>query len=248
MKKYCLLLMCVLCSSMAWANDEPTPAEQRAMTRTNLATEYYKRGAYAIAIEEGKKALESVKNFPYALNILALSYWAVKEDATSRSYFEQALRAAPKDPDINKNFGNFLCEEGEHRAGLARYDVVLANPFFPNQDQALVAAANCSLKAGDRALAKQYFQRAAQLQSRNPQVKYQLASFLLEEQDLPEAKRHFVDLMRIFPQPPAELLWLGVRIERAIGSKEAETRYAKQLQQLYPDAVETTKLLTGKYD
>lgn len=248
MKKTCLVALLLTLSPFAMANDDLSSDQQRAATRTSLASEYFRRGAYAIAIEEGKKALEAVANYPQALNVLAVSYIALKDDARGRMYFEQALKAAPKDSDINQNFGNFLCERGDYKAGLARYDVVLSNTLYPTPDLTLIAAANCSLKAGDKPLARQYFERASKQRTNNLSVKFQVSEYLLGEGDLPQSKQLFMEVMRAMPKAPPELLWLGVRIERKIGNTEAESRYANELRRQYPDSIEATKLMTGQYD
>ncbi|WP_410498009.1 hypothetical protein [Chitinibacter sp. S2-10] len=253
MKKYGLLAVSLVFSFTAYvplaqADEELTSDQQRAATRTSLASEYYRRGAYTIAIDEANKALDAVANYPQALNVLAVAYVALKDDAQGRKYFELAMQAAPKDPDINQNYGNYLCERGEHQAGLARYEVVLGTTLYPTPDLTLLAAANCSLKAGDKALAKQYFDRASKQRTSSLQVKFQVANFLLSEGELPQAKQLFIDVLRAIPKAPPELLWLGVRIERKIGNKEAEARYASELRRNHPDSLEATKLLTGQYD
>ncbi len=248
MKKYGLLVLMLALSPWALANESLGSNQQRAAVRTDLASEYYRRGAYAVAVEEAKRALEAVSNYPQALNVLAVSYVALKDDVRGRMHFEQALKAAPNDSDINQNFGSFLCERGEHKAGLARYEVVLTNTLYPTPDLTLLAAANCSLKAGDRELAKKYFERARNTASNNVSVKFQISNFLLEEGDLPQAKQLFIEVLRAIPKTPPELLWLGVRIERKIGNKDAEMRYANELRRNFPDSLEATKLLTGQYD
>jgi len=39
------------------------------------------------------------------------------------------------------------------------------------------------------------------------------------------------------------VLWLGVRIEEALGEPEAAARYAALLKRAFPESVETRKLL-----
>lgn len=248
MKKNCLLALILVLSPLVQANEDLSADEQRAATRTSLASEYYRRGAYAVAIEEGKKALESVANYAQALNVLAVSYVALKDDVKGRMYFDLAVKAAPKDSDINQNFGTFLCERGDYKAGLARYDIVLSNTLYATPELTLIAAANCSLQAGDKALARQYFDRASKQRTNNLSVKFQVANYLLSEGDLAPAKQLFIEVLRAVSKAPPELLWLGVRIERKIGNKEAELRYANELKRNHPDSVEATKLMTGQYD
>ena len=42
--------------------------------------------------------------------------------------------------------------------------------------------------------------------------------------------------------PTPEVLWLGVRIERALGDRKAEMLYAQQLRRTFPSAPETALL------
>jgi type IV pilus assembly protein PilF len=248
MKKYWLIALSVLLMHVAFADDELSPAEQRAATRTSLASEYYKRKLYAVAIEEAKKALESVPNYAQAYNVLALSYMALQDETSAKSYFELAIKSAPTDPDINHNYGNYLCSKDNYKAGISRFDIALNNPLYASIEATQLAAGNCSLKAGNKTLARSYFERAVKQQPNSLQAKFQLSTLLLDAGELPDAKKYFIDVLRAMPKSPPELLWLGVRIERKIGNKESESRYANELRRNYPDSVEATKLLTGQYD
>jgi type IV pilus assembly protein PilF len=42
--------------------------------------------------------------------------------------------------------------------------------------------------------------------------------------------------------PTAEVLWLGVRIERALGDRQSEAIHAQQLRRLFPDTPEARQL------
>ncbi len=45
--------------------------------------------------------------------------------------------------------------------------------------------------------------------------------------------------------PNPEMLWLGVRIERKLGNRDAESSYALELRRKYPEAPQTKSLLSG---
>ena len=45
--------------------------------------------------------------------------------------------------------------------------------------------------------------------------------------------------------PTPEMLWFGVRIERQLGNKDAESSYTLELKRNYPDAPQTQSLLSG---
>jgi type IV pilus assembly protein PilF len=47
--------------------------------------------------------------------------------------------------------------------------------------------------------------------------------------------------------PSAQSVWLGLRIERKLGDREAETRYGKQLRREFQDSREFQLLKQGNY-
>ena len=46
----------------------------------------------------------------------------------------------------------------------------------------------------------------------------------------------------------AEGLWLGVRVERKLGNRDAEVNYAQQLHKNFPDSPEAQALRNGNYE
>jgi type IV pilus assembly protein PilF len=50
------------------------------------------------------------------------------------------------------------------------------------------------------------------------------------------------------PEPTAESLWLGIRIERRLGDRQAETTLANQLRRRYAGSSEYKLLQRGEYD
>jgi type IV pilus assembly protein PilF len=56
-----------------------------------------------------------------------------------------------------------------------------------------------------------------------------------------EARTFLNRYMQAAPPTP-EVLWLGVRIERALGDRQSEATYVQQLRRLFPGAPETQLL------
>lgn len=239
-----LLLMCLGLSHLALADGE----ESRASIRTRLATEYYKVGQYAVAVSEAKKAIESDAKYILAYNVMALSYWALKDKAMAGKIFKDALSIVPNDPDVNHNYATFLCANGEVKQAQVHFNTALSDSLYPTPDQTMLAAANCAISNNDLALATEWYQKILAVRPNHLQAKYQLSNLMLKSGDLPEAKRLFIEMYKSSKASQPELLWLGVKIEHAIGNKVAEQRYATELLAQFPDSVEATKLQIGKYD
>lgn len=222
-------------------------AEERAAVRTRLAAEYFKRRQFGTAIEEAQKALAINAKYAPAYSILALVNMEIREDAQARQYFLKALELAPRNPDFHHNYGYFLCERGELRAGIDHYRQALRDPLYPSPDKTLVAAGFCAEKGKWESEAREYYERALRYQPTSNQAKYFLATLLLRTGDLPEARPLALELARQ-ASPTSEDLWLAVRVERKLGNKESERRFADQLKRLYPDSLEVSRLLAGQYD
>ncbi|HSC79180.1 MAG TPA: type IV pilus biogenesis/stability protein PilW [Chitinolyticbacter sp.] len=227
------------------------PAEAQsgdlASIRTQLAVGYFQRGQYAVAIDEANKALAANPKFAAAYNILGLIHAELKDTQKARDAFLKALSLSPDDPDINHNYGWFLCQQGQMQEGIAFYMNALKNPLYATPDKTLVNAGQCAIKAGEVQTAQDYFERAIKRRPDNIMAHVQLAELSIKLGDPVNAKKNYLDLQKRLPES-AELLWLGLRVERLAGNREGEARLAAQLKSRFPDSLETTKLLTGKYD
>ena len=226
---------------------ESTTANDRAAVRTQLAAEYFKRRQFAISIEESKKALEINPDYAPAYSMLALINMEIREDVQARQYFKKALELAPNNPDFHHNYGYFLCERGQLREGVDEYLQALKNSLYATPEKSLLAAGTCAEKGGWTDEARDDYTRALRYQPENSQAKYLLASLLMKSGDLRLARTYALELARL-ANPQAEYLWVAVRIERKLGNRESERRYAEQLRRLYPESEEVSKLLAGQYE
>lgn len=242
------LLLCTLTLTVApTVLAENVAANERASIRTQLAAEYFKRRQFGVALEEAKKALVANPDYAPAYSMLALINMELREDAAARDYFRQALALAPMDSDIRHNHGYFLCERGDSQAGIAEFLAALKNPLYPTPDKSLISAGKCAEKAGQAEAAQSYYERALDYQPANVQAKLLLANLLLTKDKLPEARRYLMEIYKAQKPPQSEVLWLGVRVERKLGNRDGELRFAEQLRRLYPDSLEASRLLAGQY-
>jgi type IV pilus assembly protein PilF len=80
-----------------------------------------------------------------------------------------------------------------------------------------------------------------------PQALYQLADLSYARRDYVEAKSYLTRLTQV-AAATAEVLWLGVRVERRLGDRASEASYALQLRNRYPNSREARALLAGQYE
>jgi type IV pilus assembly protein PilF len=105
----------------------------------------------------------------------------------------------------------------------------------------------CSLRLKDDKAAEDYLLIALQLSPTNTQALYWLADIAYRKGRLSEARQWATDIEKMM-EPTAELVWLVLRIERKLGNREAEARYASQLRRRFPGSPEQRQMTQGQYD
>ncbi|KPC52663.1 cellulose synthase subunit BcsC [Amantichitinum ursilacus] len=250
-RRYPLLMFCLAMSCLsaqrALADDSTSSGDRRAAVHTQLAGEYLKRGQYNVAVQEVREALTTSPRYPAAFGMLGLIYAELRDDAQATANFKQALEYAPNDPDLNNNYGWYLCGHGKPKEGVQYYLNALKNPLYPTPDKTLLSAGQCAATAGDYDNAKDYFTRVMRYRPDSVDARFQLAELGLKTKDYVLTRQNYNEVQRM-AQPSAQVTFLGLRLEHALGNKEAEARLSEILKRQYPDSIETTRLLSGQLD
>lgn len=226
-----------------------TDARTRARLHTELGAMYFQDGNMAVALEEAKIAIESDPGYASAYSLRALVHTGLREFAAAEADFKKALSLAPGDPDINNNYGWFLCQRDRARESIEYFLRAIKNPLYSTPDRAYTNAGACAIKAGDYEAARDYLTQALRLSPDGGALaQLQLAQLAYVQGNLVEARNRFLEVMRVIGQPSAELLWLGIRIEHKLGNKAEVDSMTAQLRRLYPTSAEFQELLKGNYE
>jgi type IV pilus assembly protein PilF len=170
------------------------------------------------------------------------------EDARAEQSFRRALSINPQDSDAHNNYGWFLCQRKRNEEGIKHFMTALKNPLYASPEKSYINAGICARGRGDDKGAAEYFERALQVQPQQPQALYQLADLAFRRNALPEARMFLTRLSRSGTTFNAEALWLAVRVERALGDKDAEASYGAQLRRNFPNSRETQALLNRQFE
>ena len=230
-----------------------TPAEiaadarYRAQIHSELAANYYSRRQFDIALEELNVAVTSDPKYVPAYNMFGLIYMELGEDRLAEENFAKALKLAPNNPDINNNYGWYLCNRKREKDSIAYFLNAVKDPLYAQPHKPLNNAGICSARMGDKAQAEEYFRRALRIAPDDPQIHMQLADLNFSRNNLSQAKLHLARVLEL-PNPSAEILWLAVRMDRKMGDRDAEASNALKLKQRYPESREAKLLISGKYD
>jgi len=219
----------------------------RARVHTDLAAAYYERGSMAIALEELRVATASDANYAPAHSMLGLVYMELKENQLAEQSFERALRLSPNDPDINHNFGWFMCNTSREKESVKFFVQAIRNPLYATPWRSYSAAGVCSLKGGNLKDAEEFFQRALKMEPDDGPSLIKLGEIRYKQNQIEEARRLVTRYNKLIT-PSAESLWLALRIERRSGERVAEQAYANQLRRRFPTSAEYRSLQRGQYD
>lgn len=226
---------------------DENPTRMRARVHTELAASYYELGNIAIALEEVKEALRADSGFGPAHNVAGLVYAQLKEDRLAEESFERALRINPSDSDAHNNYGQFLCERKQEGEAIKHFLAAVRNPLYTAPERSWVNAGVCARRGGDVAGAEGYLQQALKLRPNQPQALYQMADLSFARRDYGAAKQYLNRLTQV-TAATAEVLWLGVRVERRLGDRASEASYALQLRNRFPNSREARALIAGQYE
>ncbi len=234
-------------ASYAPRSGAETDLQTRARIHTELASGYFELGNYAVALQEAAEALKSDANYVAAYNVLGLVYMELRDDKAAESNFQRALRVSPLDSNTNNNYGRFLCLRKREQESIKFFLTALRNPLYTTPDMSWVNAGTCARQSGDLKAAQDYFQQALKIRPTQQQALFQMADMAYSRKNHPEAKAYLTRLQRDVTLS-AEVLWLALRVERALGDRNAEASLGFQLRKNFPDSREARALIAGQYE
>jgi len=219
----------------------------RAKVHTELAALYYSRGNMAVALEELRIANSADPGYALTYSMFGLVYMELRENGLATTNFERALQLAPTDPDINHNYGWFLCQTGRENESIKYFMQAIRNPLYPAPWRSYSAAGICSLRKNNMKDAEDFFQRALQQAPDDTASLLQLGQIRYRQGSLEEARK-LVGRYNKIVEPTPESLWLALRVERKLGERLAEATYANQLRRRFAASREYQQLQRGEYD
>lgn len=260
MKRALLIFSAALIAGCAGSGTAPGPAavpvseqapagmaEKSAKTHTELGTLYLQSNNLAVALDEARIAAATDPGYAPAYNLMGLVHLMINEAPQAQAAFERAIQLAPGDPQIANDYGWFLCRSGREQEAFKYFDAAARNQLYKTPTRPYTNAGLCYLRIKDDKTAEEYFQRAVMVDGSNAQAIYHLSSLSYRRGDYLSAKKFLGELHRLL-EPNAETLWLGVRIERKLGDRQAEASYSSQLRRKFAGTPEYQALLQGKYE
>lgn len=222
-------------------------SRQRAKAHGDLGMVYLGEGQLNTALSEARIAIEADATYPLGHNLLGLVQMYLKDDRAAEESFKRALALAPNDPEINNNYGWFLCQSGREQRSIPYFVTASKSQLYSTPTKPLTNAGICSLSMKDDKGAEEFLVRALRVDPMNGDAHFLLADIYFRAGRFGEAQARLAEIHRL-TEPTAETAWLGLRIERKLGDRDAENRYASQLRRKFQSSREYQLMMQGKFE
>lgn len=228
-------------------NATPRDSLTRAKLHTELASLYFQGGNLIVALEELTIAISINSDYAPAYSTRGLVLYYIKEFDSAEKDFKRALSLNDRDPEINNNYGWYLCQTGKVKESIDYFLKAIRNPLYQTPEIAHLNAGACYAKLGELDVAEDFIRKTLRFSPDNPQALVQLAVISYKRGNFDAARDHLMNVVRK-NEASAEVLWLLLRVERRLGDKTAEASLTTQLRRKYPDSPEYQMLLKGNFE
>jgi type IV pilus assembly protein PilF len=233
-------------SSIVTPSDE-TDVRRRARIRLELAAKYFENGQASVALDEVKQALATDPTYVDAYNMRGLILMRLNDLAQAEDSFRRAVSMRSGDSNLLHNYGWLLCQQRKYADAEQQFDKALANPAYNARSKTLMARGLCQSSAGKLEDAEQSLLKSYQLDAANPVVSYHLASLMFRRQELTRAQ-FYIRRLNNGALANSESLWLGIKVERALGDNVAMLQLADQLRKRFPESAELGAYQRGAFN
>lgn len=211
--------------------------QEAARLNTELGVAYARQGQFDVALDKLSRALQQNPNYAPAHSAIAIVHAQRRDPVRAEEHYRRALRLQPHDPHTLNNFGVFLCEQQRMAEAENLFLQAAADRDYREPEAAYTNAGVCLRRVPDLDKAELHFRQALGVNPAYPEALAQLASLFYERRDYLRARAYLQRYEQVGP-PTAATLWIGVKVEYALGDETAASQYARRLKSEFPDSEE----------
>ncbi|MDY6945696.1 MAG: type IV pilus biogenesis/stability protein PilW [Pseudomonadota bacterium] len=231
-------------------SDKPKPLSKPEPVRAaeinlEIGTDALRKGNLNQAKEKIDRAIEQNPRNSKAQITAGVLYERLGDTDKADQHFAKGLALDPDNPEVQNNYGAFLCQRGKHERGEKLMLQAATNPLYRTPEVAYLNAANCARNGGDLKGAEENLRKSLQARPKYSDALFQMADLQYKQTDYLSARGFLERYMEVGRSSPATL-WLGVRIERGLGNVAAAKNYAERLKLEYPRAAQTKELIESE--
>ena len=238
-----LLVGCITTTTTTNASASPDADDgDAAELNYQLGARYLRNGNYELARDRLLLSIELNPRNAIAHYTLALTYERLDNERLATQSYEQAIRIAPRDFNVQNAYAVFLCQKGDYDEAREHFDRAIKVTENDNSEITMTNAGVCMMQKPDRDLAEAYFRQALNRRPGYGEALLQLSLLKFSGEDY-LAARAFLQRYLSSNAPTADILYLGVRIEEELGDDRARTDYSNQILRDFPQSPEARIIL-----
>ncbi len=220
---------------------------RRARIRLELAANYLQNGQTAVALEEAAQSIQTDPTFADAYHLRGLIYMQMNDVGQAEDNLSRAQNMRPNDPDIMQNLGWLRCQKEQYAHADHLFDKALATPGYAARARTLMSKGVCQARAQQFEQAEATLLKAYEMDAGNSVVGFELARLAFRRGDASRAQ-FYIRRVNNGNFASAQSLWLGIKIERALGQQATVRQLADQLRKRFPDSKEMLAYERGAFN
>jgi type IV pilus assembly protein PilF len=239
-----LLIGFSLLACVSTTTGTPAPEaddDDAAELNYQLGARYYQNGSYDLARDRLTLAAELDPKMAKAYSTLGLTYEAIGNLRLATEAYENAIKAAPQDFEVQNNYAVFLCKQRDFDGAKKYFEKAASAPTNDNAERTLTNAGTCMAQEPDRVEAERLYRKALAVQPAYGEALLQLCLLKYQEQDYLSA-RAFLQRYMAANTVTAGVLYLAAEIEGKLGNDRGRAEFVDQLLREFPDSPEAGKL------
>lgn len=238
-----LLSACVTSSS----RPPPAPVSDAEVARYNmeLGVSYLRQGELKTAQAKLEKAIAADGTLTPAHSALGLVLERLGDLPGAEKSYRRAVSLDSSNPDALNALAAFLClQKNEPDEALRLFDKAIAVPLSKADANRAMLNTNAGVCARriDIARAETYLRAALAANPNYREALLQLADVSFTRGNFLQSRAFLERYLAASPATP-DALWLGLRVEEALGERGAAARYGTRLKQEFPASEQTRRLL-----
>lgn len=235
----------VSCISTDSGVTKAEPTEYAAEQNYQLGTQYFRNGSYDLARDRLERAIEIDPRYAEAHSMLAMTFVQLDNIRLATESFNRAVRLEPDNYSVRNSYAVFLCQQRQFDEARKQFDRAIKVRENDNPEVMMTNAGVCMVQNNDYELAETYFRDALRVRPTYSEALIQLASLMHVIVDDLKA-RAFLQRYLANNEATAAVLYLGVRVELALGDERAADDYQNRILTEFADSPEAELLLSER--
>ncbi|HEX5637158.1 MAG TPA: type IV pilus biogenesis/stability protein PilW [Gammaproteobacteria bacterium] len=246
LKYLIILLTCFLvaCGTTPAQEKKEANMQEAAKTNVQLASGYIQRGQLEIAKGKLEKAIEQDPDFVPAYTTMAVLMEMINKPSEAENYYLDALDIDPHSPELQNNYGQFLCKQNKIDDAMSYFEKAVNNQFYERPERVYANMGYC-LTLGDKPdykKAESYLRKAIKMNPQMPSALLSMGELGIKTKQYLMA-RAYMQRYHAIARKSANSLWVQIQAERALGDKKYYVELSRELLKEFPDSPEADLLM-----